>query len=242
MIIKTDAINAELKAKGPRLGNGAYYHEVDNSVKPRLYLSLGEEGRLQVNLKHPNLALENETTKTLVEKLNNIFKEEKNVTYERLKLFSREIKQNESLEYFHNALQDLAKTCELKDLKASLVKDLFIAKINNKELQMKFCREKTTPEEVLKYFILYERGTQASNNFQQITKNNVQIKQEPTFSIQSRGRKQQRGGLSQRGRGKFNSVRTRSDQCRNCGGKYPHKGGLPRERQRVPPVQASWPL
>ena len=84
----------------------------------------------------------------MVEKLNNLFKEEKNVTYERLKLFSREIKQNESLEYFHNALQDLAKTCELGTLKASLVKDLFIAKINNKELQMKFCREKTTPGEV----------------------------------------------------------------------------------------------
>ena len=184
LIIKTDAINAELKAKGPRLGNGAYYHEVYNSVKSRLYLSLGEEGRLRVNLKHPNLALENETTKTLVEKLNNMFKEEKNVTFERLKLFSREIKQNESLEYFHNALQDLAKTCELSTLKASLVKDLFIAKINNKELQMKFCREKTSPEEVLKYVILYERGTQASNNLQQITKNNVQIKQEPTFSIQ----------------------------------------------------------
>ena len=47
-IVKTDAINAELKAKGPRLGNGAYYHEVDNSVKSRLYLSLGEEGRLRV--------------------------------------------------------------------------------------------------------------------------------------------------------------------------------------------------
>ena len=85
LVVKTDAINSELRAKGPRLGNGAYYHEVDNSVKSRLYLSLGEEGRLRVNLKHQDLALENETTKSLVEKLNNLFKEEKNVTYERLK-------------------------------------------------------------------------------------------------------------------------------------------------------------
>ena len=135
------------------------------------------------------------------------------------------MKQNESLEYFHNALQDLAKTCELGTPEASLVKDLFIAKIKNKELQMKFCREKTSPDEVLKYVILYERGTQASNNFQLITKSNVQIKQEPTFSIQNRGRRQQRGGLSQRGRGRLNRTKARSDQCRNCGGKYPHKDG-----------------
>ena len=65
-IVKTDAINAELKAKGPKLGNGAF----------------------PINLKHPKLAFQNKTTKSLMEKLDNSFKEEKKVTYERLKLFS----------------------------------------------------------------------------------------------------------------------------------------------------------
>ena len=96
-ILKTDAINAELKAKGPRLGNGAFYYEVDNSVKSRLFLSLGEEGRKRLNIKHPNLDMTTETVKTLVDKLNTLYKEEKNITFERLLLFSREQMQNESL-------------------------------------------------------------------------------------------------------------------------------------------------
>ena len=57
------------------------------------------------------------------------------IYFERLLLFSREQKQNESLEFFYNSLSELAKTCDLGTLEASLVKDLFLAKMNNKEMQ-----------------------------------------------------------------------------------------------------------
>ena len=48
------------------------------------------------------------------------------------------------LEIFYNFLNELAKTCALGTLEASLVKDLFLAKMNNNELQLKFCREKNS--------------------------------------------------------------------------------------------------
>ena len=42
-ILRTDALNAEAKRKGPKIGHAAFYHEVDNSVRARLYLSIGAE-------------------------------------------------------------------------------------------------------------------------------------------------------------------------------------------------------
>ena len=165
-VLKVDAINQEARRKGPKIGHGAFYNEVDNSVKSRLILSLGEEGRRKLDLKHPTLDMENETVRSLVAKLDALFKLEVNTTYERLLLFSRNQKSGESLESYHNALSELAKTCSLGTLKNELVKDLLVAKMQNKEVQMKFIREKTTPEEVLKYIILFERGTLSSNTMQ----------------------------------------------------------------------------
>ena len=79
-ILKVDALNAEARRKGPKVGHGCYFHEVDNSVKSRLYLSLGEEATKKLKLKHPKLDLGAETVKSLVEKLDAIFKVELNVT------------------------------------------------------------------------------------------------------------------------------------------------------------------
>ena len=44
-ILKVDVLNAEARRKGPKVGHGCYFHEVDNSVESRLYLSLGEEAK-----------------------------------------------------------------------------------------------------------------------------------------------------------------------------------------------------
>ena len=88
-VLKVDAINQEARRKGPKIGHGAYYNEVDNSVKSRLILSLGEEGRRKLDLKHPTLDMENETVRSLVAKVDALFKLEVNTTYERLLLFSR---------------------------------------------------------------------------------------------------------------------------------------------------------
>merc|ERR1711894_527622 len=229
-ILKVDALNAEARRKGLRIGHGCYYHEVDNSVKSRLYLSLGEEATKKLKLKHPKLDLGAETVKSLVEKLDAIFKVELNITYERLQLFTSNPKQNEGMETFHNALAELAKTCDLGTLEQSLVKDLFVAKMSDKELQMKFIREKTSSDQVLEDIILYERGAKDSNFFQQTAakQSQVAIKQEPTFAIgrQPRGRGASRGSYKQK-RGSGVSKKPKSDQCRNCGGKWPHENDCP---------------
>ena len=101
---------------------------------------------------------------------------------------------------------------------------------------MKICREKTSPEQVLKDIILYERGAKDSNFFQQTAakQSQVAIKQEPTFAIgrQSRGRGTSRGSSRQKrgsgvSRGSGASKKPKSDQCWNCGGKWPHENECP---------------
>ena len=232
-ILRTDALNAEAKRKGPKIGHAAFFHEVDNSVRARLYLSIGAEAQRRLKLKHPKIEIATESVKTLVEKLDALFKLEKNITYERVLLFSRSQRNGESLELFHNALSELAKTCDLGTLEESLVKDLFVAKMSNKELQVKFCKDKTSPEDVLKEIILHERGTRVSNTFQsksyqhsshQDPKISYQIKEEPTFAID----RQFKGKNSGNRRDKDRTTRKggaakKNNQCRNCGGNWPHE-------------------
>ena len=67
--------------------------------------------------------------------LEQAFKEEKNTIYERMLLFCRSQKNNESLESFHAALTEQASKCELGNLEEELVRDLFIAKMKEDDLK-----------------------------------------------------------------------------------------------------------
>ena len=72
-------------------------------------------------MKYPNLALENDIVKYLLENYNNLYIKEKTTTYEKkLKLFARDRKLNQIFESFHDALQELAKTWDLANLNSSL--------------------------------------------------------------------------------------------------------------------------
>ena len=79
-ILRTDALNAEAKRKGPKNGHAAFFHEVDNSVRARLYLSIGAEAQRRLKMKPPKIEIATESVKTLVEKLDALFQLEKNIT------------------------------------------------------------------------------------------------------------------------------------------------------------------
>ena len=79
--------------------------------------------------------------------------------YERFKLFGRRQKENESLEKIHETLSELAKNCKLGELVSELVREIFITNIRNVEIQKKLCNEYLTPENVLSYVLVHEKGT-----------------------------------------------------------------------------------
>ena len=131
---KIDAQNCEARRKGPRVAHNVYYHDLENSMRARIYLSLGTEGLRRFKVKHPNLKLQETTFRDLFKLMETVFKKERNLTYERFILFTREQKASERMSDFHAALSEQASKCELGTLEKDLVKDLFIARMNHKDL------------------------------------------------------------------------------------------------------------
>ena len=156
-LAKVAAINAEIARKGPRLSHRVYYHEVENSMRSRLYFALGKEGIRRFTQKNPKMKIHEKTFRDFVKALEDTFQEEVNVTYERMLLFTRTQKATESLEGFHAALTEQASKCNLGALEGELVKDIFIARMQNEELKLKFIMEKYDEKKVLEEIILYER-------------------------------------------------------------------------------------
>ena len=77
------------------------------------------------------------------------------------------------MEHFHAALSEQAAKCSLGTLEEELIKDLFVAKMNDADLQRKFIMKKTEPKKVLEEIVLFERGTTTTQNFQKVTSNQI---------------------------------------------------------------------
>ena len=59
---------------------------------------------------------------------------------------------------FWHALNGLAATCDLGEITATLVLDMFILHMNNKKVQEKLCTEPKEPEQALEFAIAFEEG------------------------------------------------------------------------------------
>ena len=230
---KIEAINREIDRKGPRLSHKCYYHEVETSMRSRLFFALGKEGIRRFTQKFPKVKVHEQSFREFMKLLDKAFKEEKNTIYERMLLFCRSQKNNESLESFHAALTEQASKCELGTLEEELVRDLFIAKMKEDDLKTKFIMEKTSCKKVLEEVILFERGTSATETFNSMTYPSV--KQEPTFAIGSRGKFNRGRGRdfnrnrdNYRGRGNGGVQKrptTDNETCKNCGGRWTQTHG-----------------
>ena len=129
-----------------------------------------------------------------------------NLTYERSKFFGRRQKEHESLEKFHEILSEIAKNCKLGELESELVRDIFITNMRNVEIQKKLCIEYLTPENVLSYVLVHEKGTNIHQQYLKFPTYNAvprpqYVKNEPTLNI------------------------VENNKCRNCGQQF-KKGQL----------------
>ena len=83
--------------------------------------------------------------------------------------FSRHQQQGESLLQFWHALIGLASLCDFGDITPTLVLDMFILHIDNKEVKEKLCTEPKEQDQALEFAIAFEEvvkrqqayGTQA---------------------------------------------------------------------------------
>ena len=135
--------------------------------KSLLYIMLGQEGQNRFKQRLPHIKVTDLRFGDLWRHLDDVFLIARNITVERVTLFSRTHEDKESIEQLNAALTGLAAECEFGALETQIVRDLFVTKVNAPELQRKFCVELTTPDEVLRQALAWERGV---NNQQKLVK------------------------------------------------------------------------
>ena len=125
-----------------------------NSV---LYLALGMAARKTISDKFPTVNIAKITLEDLIKTCEDCFENPKNETLDRFKFLSRKQKENETLRQFWNELNGLAAKCNFGNITESLVKDVFIVNMNNKDVQQKLCTEpKSTIADTIQFAISYE--------------------------------------------------------------------------------------
>ena len=128
---------------------------------------LDQEGQKRFKLRLPHVRVTDIRFGELWRHLDDVFQIARNLTLERVTLFSRMHAEKESIEQFHPALTGLAAECEFGVLEQQIVRDLFATGVNALELQRKFCVELTSPENFLRQALAWERGV---NNQRKLVK------------------------------------------------------------------------
>ena len=136
-----------------------------------LYLALGSAGRKSIAEKFPATNIATVTLTNLLQNCKECFEKPKNETLDRFKFLSRKQKEGELLKQFWNELNGLASKCNFDTIPESLVKDVFIVNMINKEVQQKLCSEpKLTVNDKVQFAIAYEEGTIRQQSFDNMEK------------------------------------------------------------------------
>ena len=146
-----------IEFKGP-LVDGIPWDEADTKVKSLIYFCIGTEGQRIYHQRFPHSNINTISAFELFHELSLSFTRPRNTTYDRFLLFMCKHKENEKLEIFHCRLKALGAQCRLGTAEDDLIKDLFIAFMNNTEIQSELLTETRTPAQVLQYALNKERG------------------------------------------------------------------------------------
>ena len=173
------------------------FHEAEARARSRLFFALENEGRKKLVEAFPHADLNRLPFREFVQNCVYAFKVEVNVTMERIKLYNLwYMEANESFLSFHSRLSAQAACCNWTEpAERSVVRDLFIGRIRDPDVQSTLIQKNPDADGTLKLALELEKGTSTSMEFQTIlphNKNNTssfslpKIKQEPAFSVQSR--------------------------------------------------------
>ena len=106
-----------------------------------MFLSLGEAARKLFKDKFPEVAIWNLTVQEMEGNGAGCFRVVRNRTRDRHLFLSRKQMQGELMQQFWHALNGSAAKCKLGEITTTLVQDVFILNMNDKETQKKLCLE-----------------------------------------------------------------------------------------------------
>ena len=134
----------------------------DNKAVSLTYLSLGMEGRRIFRSQEPNIQIERLTTKDLWESLDRVFTIQRNLTFDRYTFLTRKQLQEEPVEKFYGCLRELSLNCDLGSHEESIIRDVFIANMQDGEIQRELLKETRTLKNALEIALNIEIGIKIS--------------------------------------------------------------------------------
>ena len=114
-----------------------------------MYLSLGMEGRRIFGSQEPKIQIDRVTTKDLWESLDRVFTKQRNITFDRYYFLTRKQMKGEPVEKFCGCLGELSLNCGLGSDEESIIRDVFIANMQDGEIQMELLKETRTAKKAI---------------------------------------------------------------------------------------------
>ena len=145
-----------IRNRGPMIDRYSW-DDADIKVKSLVYLSLGTKASRIYHQRNPHTLIDRCSTNELIYELGITFTRPRNITFDRFQLITVQ-NSNENLETFFSRLREIGSKAALGNVEEDLIKDLFIAKMNNSAIQMKLLSEVRTPAQVLNFGLSRERG------------------------------------------------------------------------------------
>ena len=118
----------------------------DNAVSLS-YLSLGIEGRRIFGSQEPNIQIDWVTIKDLWESLDRVFTKQRNITFDRYTFLNGKQIKGEHVEKFYGCLRE--PNCDLGSHEESIIRDVFIANMQDGEIQRELLKETRTAKKAL---------------------------------------------------------------------------------------------
>ena len=148
------------------------------------------EGRRIIGSQELNIQIDRVTTKDLWESLDRVFTKQRNITFDRYTFLTRKQLKGEPAEKFYGCLRELSLNCDLGSHGESIIRDVFIANMQDGEIQRELLKETITAKtakKALEIAMNIEMGIQnqqkisgtsaqtTTNKVTSTTVNNVQV-------------------------------------------------------------------
>ena len=121
----------------------------DRKASSLMYLSLGTEGRRVFNSKNSTVNLDEISTRNLWDVLNKTFIRIHNITFDRYLFLTRKQQKGELIEKFYGHLKELSENFDLGEKGYTIFRDVFIANMQNEDIQKELLKETVEPEKAL---------------------------------------------------------------------------------------------
>ena len=134
------------------------WDEADLKVKSLIYLSIGTEATRIFHQRNLHTLINHCLSNQLMYALRLTFARPRNLTFDRFQLITVQQIANENLETFFSRLREIDSKAALGNVEEDLIKDFFIATMNNTTILMELLSEVRTPAQVLNFALSRERG------------------------------------------------------------------------------------